>query len=47
VQKHAASFIAHTEAGLGCELPHFINDEFAAFLKCGILAHGFFRLRCT
>ena len=44
VQQHAASFIAHTEASTGCELPRFIKDEFDAFLECGILAHGF--LRC-
>ena len=47
VQQHAASFIAHTEASTGSELPRFIKDEFDDFLKCGILAHGFLRLRCT
>ncbi len=26
--------------------PRFVRDEFAAFLGCGILAHGFLRLRC-
>lgn len=46
VQQHAASFIAHTEASTGAELPRFIKDEIAAFLECGILAHGFVRLRC-
>jgi len=46
VQQHAASFIAHTEANTGAELPRFIKDEFDAFLACGILAHGFLRLRC-
>jgi len=73
VQQHAASFIAHTEASTGSELPRFINAEsghkqssglfvpgegpghwpgaackaeFDAFLECGILAHGFLRLRC-
>ena len=46
VQQHAASFIAHTEAGTGSELPRFIKDEAEAFLECGILAHGFLRLRC-
>ena len=46
VQQHAASFIAHTEAGTGAELPRFIKDEFDAFLECGILAHGFLWLRC-
>ena len=46
VQQHAASFIAHTEANTGSELPQFIKDEFDAFLECGILAHGLLRLRC-
>ena len=46
VQQHLASFIAHTEASTGTELPRFIKDEFEAFLECGILAHGFLRLRC-
>ncbi|NUZ05903.1 transposase [Piscinibacter koreensis] len=46
MQQHAASFIAHAEASTGSELPRFIKDEFDAFLECGILAHGFLRLRC-
>ena len=33
VQQHAASFIAHTEASTGAELPRFIKDEFDAFLE--------------
>jgi hypothetical protein len=45
VQQHAASFIAHTEANTGSELPRFITDEFDAFLECGILVHGILRLR--
>jgi Transposase zinc-binding domain len=46
VQQHAASFIAHTEASTGAELPRFIKDEFDAFLECSILAHGFLRPSC-
>jgi hypothetical protein len=46
VQQHAAGFVAHTEASTGAELPRFIKDEFDAFLACGILTHGFLRLRC-
>jgi hypothetical protein len=46
VQQHAAGFIAHTEVSTESELPRFIKDEFDAFLECGILAHGFPRLRC-
>ena len=46
MQQNAASFIAHTEASTGSELPRFIKDEFDAYLERGILAHGFLRLRC-
>lgn len=45
-QQHAASFVAHTEASTGAELPRFAKEEFDAFLECSILAHGFLRLRC-
>jgi len=33
VQQLAVSFIAHTEASTGSELPRFIKDEFDAFLE--------------
>ena len=46
VQQHAATFIAQAEAAAGADLPPFVKDEFDAFLECGILAHGFLRLRC-
>jgi hypothetical protein len=46
VQQHAASFIAHTNASTGAKLPRFIKEEFDTFQECGILAHGFLRLRC-
>ena len=46
VQQCAAEFIAHTEASTGAALPEFVKDEFDTFLECGILAHGFLRLRC-
>ena len=36
VQQHAASFIAHTEASTGSELPRFIRDEFDTFLGCSM-----------
>ena len=34
------------QAAAGTDLPQFVKDEFEAFLECGILAHGFVRLRC-
>ena len=46
VQQHFATFIAVTEVATGGDLPQFVKDEFDAFLECGILAHGFLRLRC-
>ena len=46
VQQHAATFFAQAEETTGADLPQFVKDEFDAFLECGILAHGFLRLRC-
>jgi Transposase zinc-binding domain/Putative transposase len=46
VQENVASFFAQVELASGAELPQFVKDEFDAFLECGILAHGFLRLRC-
>ena len=46
VQQHAATFFAQTEDAAGADLPQFVKDEFEPFLACGILAHGFLRLRC-
>ena len=30
----------------GCWLPKFVQKELTSYLKCGILAHGFARVRC-
>jgi len=46
VQQYAATFFAQAEDAAGADLPQFVEDEFDAFLECGILAHGFLRLRC-
>ena len=46
VQQHVATFFAQTEDAAGANLPQFVKDKFEAFLDCGILAHGFLRLRC-
>ena len=46
VQQHAATFFADAKAAAGADLPQFVEDEFDAFRECGILAHGFLRLRC-
>ena len=47
VQQHAKRFFAQAEEATGASLPQFVKDEFDAFLECGILAHGFLRLRCA
>jgi hypothetical protein len=47
VQEHIESFLAQVEAESGVALPEFVKAEFDAFLACGILAHGFLRLRCS
>ena len=46
VQQHTATFFAQAEDAAGADLPQFVKDEFDAFLECGILVHGFLRLRC-
>ena len=50
VQQHAKTFFADVEAAAAASLPSFIKDEFDACpfkcVECGILAHGFLRLRC-
>ena len=46
MQQHAATFFEQAEAAVGADLPQFVKDEFDVCLKCGILAHGFLRLRC-
>jgi hypothetical protein len=47
VQEHLETFLAEVEAEGAAGLPQFVKDEFDAFLECGILAHGFLRLRCA
>ena len=47
MQEHLEPFLAQVKAGGVAGLPQFVKDEFDAFLECGILAHGFLRLRCA
>ncbi|MDH3505238.1 MAG: hypothetical protein OEM58_12020 [Nitrospirota bacterium] len=46
IQNYVDTFFAQVEQETGTGLPQFVKDEFEAFLECGILAHGFLRLRC-
>ncbi len=47
VREHLETFLAQVEVRTGTGLPEFVKDEFGAFLECGILAHGFLRVRCA
>src|SRR2546422_9399986 len=48
IAEHLEAFLEaakrHTD---GSPLPGFVEQEFRDFLTCGVLAHGFARLRCT
>ena len=43
LQAELPGFLASHREG---PLPHFAAEELRAFLRCGVLAHGFLRLRC-
>jgi len=45
VQAHYPDFIARLEAE-GRLLPAYVRAEFEAFLRCGVLDHGFLRVVC-
>ena len=47
VQSNWLSFQDQVEQDLGYPLPDFVIKEFEAYLRCGILAHGFLRAQCT
>ena len=38
-------FLARLEAE-GASPPHFVQQEFDDYLKCGLLEHGFLRVKC-
>jgi hypothetical protein len=40
VQEHLETFLAQVELETGSGLPEFVEEEFDAFLACGVLAHG-------
>jgi hypothetical protein len=45
LQSHWLGFLTEIETD-GGELPAFVRDEFEAYFRCGILAHGFSRVQC-
>lgn len=48
IDEHLDAFLETARRhATGSPLPAFVEQEFRDFLTCGILAHGFARLRCT
>lgn len=47
VSRHAQTLLAELRDADGRGLPRHIERELAEYLRCGILAHGFARVRCT
>ena len=45
IQQQLEAFLARAQAHQQ-PVPRFVEQEFHAFLRCGILAHGFLRLHC-
>ena len=45
VEEYYPTFKAHLDAQ-GTALPHYVEQEFEDYLKCGRLEHGFLRVRC-
>ena len=48
IDEHLEAFLETARCHAdGSGLPAFVEQEFRDFLTCGVLAHGFARLRCT
>ena len=45
VEEHFPRFLERLDAE-GVSLPHFVIEEFEAYLKCGRLEYGFLRVKC-
>ena len=45
VEEHFPRFLERLDAE-GVSLPHFVNEEFEAYLECGRLEYGFLRVKC-
>jgi hypothetical protein len=45
IREQLEGFLARS-AERGHPVPRFVEQELRAFLRCGVLAHGFLRLRC-
>ena len=48
IREHLEPFLREvSDRGDGSGLPRFVEQEFREFLTCGVLTHGFTRLRCA
>jgi len=47
VQEHLETFLDQAREPDGDGYPRFVEKEFRRFLTCGLLCHGFARLRCA
>ncbi len=46
VRDHLETFLWHTRETYESPLPRYVEDEFRAYLRCGVFSHGFSRFRC-
>jgi hypothetical protein len=46
IQEHLETFLEQARRHDGKGLPRYVEGELRAFLKCGILAHGFLHAQC-
>jgi hypothetical protein len=46
IAENLETFLAQVQREAGHPLPDFVEKEFREYLKCGILAYGFLRLKC-
>ena len=47
VRRHLGTFLQTAGERSGRPLPRYVAEEFRAYLRCGVLAHGFARARCA
>jgi hypothetical protein len=47
VSRHAQTMLDELRDADGRGLPRYVDRELAEYLRCGVLAHGFARVRCT
>ena len=46
VRENLETFLADARERLGTGYPRFVENEFRRYLECGLLPHGFARVRC-